>query len=200
MRLFDTAGKPAGEIALPTLGTATGLSGQIEGQELFFGFTSYLVPTQIFRYDLKAKASAVWQKLASPIDADQFEVRQVRYPSKDGTQIPMFLVHRKGLKLDGSNPTLLYGYGGFNISLTPGFAAMMAPFIEKGGVYAVANLRGGAEYGEDWHQAGMLGKKQNVFDDFIAAAEYLIQRRLTSRARLAISGRLERRPADRRRR
>jgi prolyl oligopeptidase len=192
VRLFDTAGKSTGEITLPTLGTASGLSGQLDGQELFFGFTSYLVPTQIFRYDLKAKSAmtgAIWQKLASPIDADQFEVRQVRYPSKDGTQIPMFLVHRKGLKLDGNNPTLLYGYGGFNISLTPGFAAMMAPFIEKGGVYAVANLRGGAEYGEDWHQAGMLGKKQNVFDDFIAAAEYLIKEKVTSRQRLAISGR-----------
>jgi prolyl oligopeptidase len=189
VHLFDTTGKSTGEIELPTLGTATGLSAQQEGQELLFGFSSYLVPTQIFRYDLKKRASAVWQKLASPIDADQFEVRQVRYPSKDGTQVPMFLVHRKGLKLDGSNPTLLYGYGGFNISLTPGFAAMMAPFIEKGGVYAVANLRGGAEYGEDWHQAGMLGKKQNVFDDFIAAAEYLINQKITSRARLAISGR-----------
>jgi prolyl oligopeptidase len=189
VRLFDAGGKSSGEIALPTLGTASGLSAQIEGRELFFAFASYLVPTQIFRYDLKTRASAVWQKLASPIDADAFEVRQVRYPSKDGTQIPMFLVHRKGLKLDGSNPTLLYGYGGFNISLTPGFAAMMAPFIEKGGVYAVANLRGGAEYGEDWHQAGMLGKKQNVFDDFIAAAEYLIREKITSRQRLAISGR-----------
>jgi prolyl oligopeptidase len=189
VRLFDTAGKSTGEIALPTLGTASGLSAQLDGQELFFGFASFLVPTQIFRYDLKKRDSGVWQKLTSPIDGEQFEVRQVRYPSKDSTQIPMFLVHRKGLKLDGTNPTLLYGYGGFNHSLTPAFAAMMAPFIEKGGVYAVANLRGGAEYGEEWHQAGMLGKKQNVFDDFIAAAEYLIREKITSRGRLAISGR-----------
>jgi prolyl oligopeptidase len=131
----------------------------------------------------------LWQKLASPIDAGAFTVEQVRYPSKDGTSIPMFLVHKKGLARDGKNPTLLYGYGGFNISLTPMFASQVAPFLERGGIYAVANLRGGAEYGEAWHQAGMLGKKQNVFDDFIAAAEFLIREKYTSPAKLAVSGR-----------
>ena len=189
VRLFDRDGKPLGELPLPTLGTAVGLSGQHRGSELFFGFSSYLVPTQVFRHDLNQGERALWQKLPSPIDPGAFEVQQVRYKSRDGTSVPMFLVHKKGLQRDGKNPTLLYGYGGFNISLTPGFAAMMAPFIEQGGVYAVANLRGGAEYGEDWHQAGMLGRKQNVFDDFIAAAEYLVREKITSPARLAISGR-----------
>jgi prolyl oligopeptidase len=194
VRLFAADGKPIREILLPTLGTATSLQGQHKGKELFFGFTSFLVPTTIFRHDLTGDAAAtqattIWQKLPSPVEADRFVVEQVRYPSKDGTQIPMFLVHRKDLPRDGKNPTLLYGYGGFNVSSTPGFEGRYAPFIERGGVYAMANLRGGAEYGEGWHQAGMLGKKQNVFDDFIAAAEYLVREKITSPERLAISGR-----------
>jgi prolyl oligopeptidase len=193
LRLFDTRGKLLREVSLPGLGTAADLSGQVRGRELFFSFVSYLTPTIVFRHDLDKKddegATTVWERVSPPIDASDFEVSQVRYPSKDGTQIPMFLVHRKGLVRDGNNPTLLYGYGGFNISMTPAFAAQIAPFIERGGVYAVANLRGGAEYGEAWHQAGMLGKKQNVFDDFIAAAEHLIREKVTSPARLAISGR-----------
>jgi prolyl oligopeptidase len=219
VRLFDTRGKLLREVALPGLGTAADLSGQLRGRELFFSFASFLTPTIVFRHDLDERrtlkgfrtsreasrrgnlggsarderdeegATTVWERLSAPIDPAGFEVSQVRYPSRDGTQIPMFLVHRKGLVRDGNNPTMLYGYGGFNISLTPSFAAYVAPFIEKGGVYAVANLRGGAEYGEAWHQAGMLGKKQNVFDDFIAAAEYLIREKITSPARLAISGR-----------
>jgi prolyl oligopeptidase len=189
IRLFSTAGKPVREVELPGLGTVVGLSGRHEYTELFYGFTSYLTPTVVSRQDVATGKGGVWQKLESPIDAAAFEVEQVRYPSKDGTQVPMFLIHRRGLVRDGNNPTLLYGYGGFNISLTPGFAAANAPFIEAGGVYAVANLRGGGEYGETWHQAGMLGKKQNVFDDFIAAAEYLIKDKITSPARLAISGR-----------
>jgi prolyl oligopeptidase len=189
VRLFSTAGKPLREVELPGLGTVVGLSGRHDHNELFYGFTSYLTPTVVSRQDVATGKGGVWQKLESPIDASAFEVDQVRYQSKDGTTVPMFLIHRKGLVRDGNNPTLLYGYGGFNISLTPGFAAANAPFIEAGGVYAVANLRGGGEYGETWHQAGMLGKKQNVFDDFIAAAEYLIKDKVTSPARLAISGR-----------
>ncbi len=191
VRLFDGGGKPLGEVPLPSLGTAAGLSGRHVGRELFFSFASYLVPTTIFRVGLDEGAgdATVWKKLDAPIDASGFEVHQVRYPSKDGTKIPMFLVHKKGLVRDGKNPTLLYGYGGFNISLTPAFASMAAPFIERGGVYAVANLRGGGEYGEAWHQAGMLGKKQNVFDDFAAAAEYLVREKITSPGKLAISGR-----------
>jgi prolyl oligopeptidase len=189
VRLYSTRGKLAREIALPGIGTAVGLRGQPRGRELFYAFVSYLTPTAVFRHDLGKNQSVIWQKLPSPIDAQDFEVRQVRYPSKDGTQIPMFLVHRKGVARDGQNPTLLYGYGGFNISLTPGFAAWVGPFLERGGVYAVANLRGGGEYGEDWHRAGMLGNKQNVFDDFIAAAEYLVAEKITSPDKLAISGR-----------
>jgi prolyl oligopeptidase len=189
VRLFSTAGKLQRELELPGLGTAVSLSGRHDRGELFFAFTSYLTPTMVFRHDVGSGKSGVWQKLASPIDPSKFEVAQVRYQSKDGTSVPMFLVHRKGLVRDGKNPTLLYGYGGFNINLTPGFAAQAAPFIEAGGVYAVANLRGGGEYGESWHQAGMLGKKQNVFDDFIAAGEYLVKEKITSPGRLAISGR-----------
>ena len=189
LRLFSAAGKIEREVPLPGLGTAASLSGRHTRNDLFFSFTSYLTPTIVFRHDVAGGKSEVWQKLDAPIDVAAFEVEQVRYPSKDGTTIPMFLVHRKGLARDGKNPTLLYGYGGFNISMTPGFAASVAPFIEAGGVYAVANLRGGGEYGEDWHQAGMLGKKQNVFDDFIAAGEWLVREKVTAPGRLAVSGR-----------
>jgi prolyl oligopeptidase len=199
--LFDEKGRSLGEIPLPGLGSAGAVSGEREGKELFFSYVSYLTPTIIYRFDLAhaqraaaerppvPAAPEVWQKLPSPIDAAAFEVEQLRTKSKDGTEIPMFVVHKKGLVRDGKNPTLLYGYGGFNISLTPGFAASVAPFLERGGVYVVANLRGGAEYGEAWHQAGMLGKKQNVFDDFIACAKFLISSKITSADKLAISGR-----------
>jgi prolyl oligopeptidase len=189
VRLFSAAGKLERELPLPGLGTATGLSGRNARPELFFSFTSYLTPTMVFRHDVEAAASSVWQKLEAPLDPAGFEVEQTRYRSRDGTHIPMFLVHRKGLVRDGKTPALLSGYGGFNISLTPTFAAAVAPFIEAGGVYAVANLRGGGEYGEAWHEAGMLGNKQNVFDDVIAAAEHLIAEKITSPAHLAISGR-----------
>lgn len=189
VRVFSRAGKLEREIRLPGLGTVTGLHGRHQARELFFGFSSFVTPTAVMRHDLGKAPSKLWQKLASPLDADAFSVEQVRYPSKDGTLIPMFLVARKGLVRDGRAPALLYGYGGFNVSLTPSFAAAVAPFIEQGGVYAVANLRGGGEYGENWHRAGMLENKQNVFDDFIAAAEFLIREKITSRDRLAISGR-----------
>jgi prolyl oligopeptidase len=189
VRLYSTGGKLVREVALPGLGTAFSLSGRHDHDELFYGFTSYLTPTQVFRQEVGSGKSALWKELDTPIDPAAFEVEQVHYPSKDGTSVPMFLVHRKGLSRDGNHPTLLYGYGGFNINLTPGFASSVAPFIEAGGVYAVANLRGGGEYGEDWHQAGMLGNKQNVFDDFIAAGEYLVREKITSPGLLAISGR-----------
>jgi prolyl oligopeptidase len=189
VRLFSSAGKALRELELPGLGTAVGLSGRHDHPELFYGFTSYLTPTVVFRQDVATAKGGVWQKLEAPIDPARFEVEQVHYPSRDGTSVPMFLIHRRNLIRDGNNPTLLYGYGGFNINLTPGFAAAVAPFIEAGGVYAVANLRGGGEYGETWHQAGMLGNKQNVFDDFIAAAEYLVKEKITSPQRLAVSGR-----------
>jgi prolyl oligopeptidase len=191
VRLFSADGKLERELPLPGLGTAAGLSGRNRRPELFFSFTSYLTPTIVFRHDVAAPATpgAVWQKLPAPIDPSGYEVEQVHYRSRDGTSVPMFLVRRKGLPRDGVRPTLLYGYGGFNISLTPAFAAPVAPFIEAGGVYAVANLRGGGEYGESWHQAGMLAHKQNVFDDVVAAAEYLVAQKITSPAHLAISGR-----------
>lgn len=189
VRVFSDSGRLEREIPLPSLGTAVALSGRQTRAELFFGFTSYLTPMRVFRHDVNKGETSVWQKLEAPIDFDAFVVEQVRYKSKDGTAVPMFLVHKKGLVRDGKNATLLYGYGGFNINLTPGFSASVAPFIEAGGVYAVANLRGGGEYGETWHQAGMLGNKQNVFDDFIAAGEYLVKEKITSPKRLAISGR-----------
>ena len=198
VRVFSRAGKLEREIKLPGLGTVTELHGRHQGRELFFGFTSFLTPTLVMRHDLGAgrgwrrgdlRSPVVWQKLASPIDPDAFSVEQVRYPSRDGTLIPMFLVARKGLVRDGRAPALLYGYGGFNVNLTPGFVAGIGPFVERGGVYAVANLHGGGEYGETWHSAGVLGNKQTVFDDFIAAAEFLISERITSRDRLAITGR-----------
>jgi prolyl oligopeptidase len=189
LRSFSSAGKPAGDVPLPGPGTVTGLSGRADEADVFFAFTSFLVPCVLFRHDTMSGQTTVWRQIAAPIDSGAFTVKQVRYRSKDGTLVPMFLVHRKDVVLDGNNPTLLYGYGGFNISLSPWFAPLAIPFIERGGVFAVANLRGGGEYGETWHRAGVLEKKQNVFDDLIAAAEYLVRENVTSRDRLAISGR-----------
>ncbi|HEX5164374.1 MAG TPA: prolyl oligopeptidase family serine peptidase, partial [Thermomicrobiales bacterium] len=178
------------EVDLPGIGSIESISGKPSDPELFVAFTSFLYPTTPFRLDL-ANAGATLEPLhESGIDFDTsaYETTQVFYASKDGTRVPMFLTHKRGLTLDGSNPTLLYGYGGFNISLTPSFAIHRLAWLEAGGVYALANLRGGEEYGEEWHQAGMLEKKQNVFDDFIAAAEWLIDNGYTSRAKLAING------------
>jgi prolyl oligopeptidase len=189
LRGFSTDGRPESDLPLPGLGTVSGLSGHPDQTDVFFTFTSFLVPGVVFRHDTISGQTAVWKQIAARIDPRAFTVRQVRYRSKDGTSVPMFLVHRKGLIPDGKNPALLYGYGGFNISLSPWFAPLAIPFIERGGVFAVANLRGGGEYGERWHRAGVLEKKQNVFDDFIAAGEYLIRENITSRNRLAISGR-----------
>jgi prolyl oligopeptidase len=189
VRVFSLAGKTLREIALPTLGTVAAVHGRFDQRDVYFSFSSFLVPTKVFRHVVGRDKTELWQELAAPVDTSQFVVEQVRYPSKDGTSVPMFLVHKKEFAKDGTNPTLLYGYGGFNVSLTPGFAAWVGPFLERGGVYAVANLRGGGEYGEAWHRAGMLAAKQNVFDDFAAAAEYLIREKVTSSDRLAISGR-----------
>ena len=184
----DLQGHPIGEIALPGIGTAAGFGGKPEETETFFSFTSFTVPGRIYRYDLTTGKSQLWRQPKVDFDPDAFVVSQVFYPSKDGTQIPMFIAHRKGLKLNGHQPTLLYGYGGFNISLTPSFSVKNLAWMEMGGVYAVPNLRGGGEYGEEWHQAGTKLRKQNVFDDFIAAAEWLIKNHYTEPKRLAIQG------------
>lgn len=186
--LFGLDGSPAGEVRLPGPGTVAGFEGQEDDPELFFAFTSYLDPTTIFRTDVRRPALEVFRSPTVAFDRDRYETRQVFYPGRDGTRIPMFLTMRKGTRLDGDNPVLLYGYGGFNISMTPAFSTSVLPWLELGGIYAVANLRGGAEYGEEWHAAGMLERKQTVFDDFIAAAEWLVAGRYTRPDRLAIQG------------
>jgi prolyl oligopeptidase len=188
VRFFDLSGKAVKELELPGLGTVSGPRGKRTDDELFYAFTSFLVPTTIYRYDVKAGRSSVFRKPETDFDASPYESKQVWYTSKDGTRIPMFLTHRKGLKLDGSNPTFLTGYGGFRVPMTPGFSVSYLPWIEAGGVLAIPNLRGGGEYGETWHLAGTKDKKQNVFDDFIAAAEYLVREGYTSPKKLAIGG------------
>ncbi|GJQ19903.1 MAG: prolyl endopeptidase [Bacteroidia bacterium] len=185
---FSLDGTPAGEVPLPGLGTIAGLSGEREDTTMFFGFTSFLYPTTIFRYDFKSKTVTPFWEPGLKFDPSAYETKQVFYQSKDGTRIPMFLTHKRGLVLDGNNPTLLYGYGGFSAGMLPSFNVARLAWIEQGGVFALANLRGGNEYGEEWHQAGMLDKKQNVFDDFIAAAEWLIRNKYTRTPKLAIQG------------
>jgi prolyl oligopeptidase len=192
VRLFDRAGKPTGEVALPTLGSVGGLSGHLEGDELFVPFTSFLAPTMVLRQSLRPRgvsASTVWRKIASPVAADAFVVTRDQALSKDGTRVPLFVVHRRGLVRGPDTPTVLYGYGGFNVNLMPGWSPSLVPFLERGGVYVLSILRGGGEYGEAWHQAGMGPRKQNVFDDFIAAAEHLVATQVTSPSHLAIMGR-----------
>lgn len=176
------------ELALPGLGTAGGFGGQRSDRETFYSFTSFNVPAQIHRFDFDTGRSTLWREPKVKFDPSAYDTHQVFVLSKDGTRVPMFLTHRKGLRLDGSNPTLLYGYGGFNISLTPSFSVANLVWMEMGGVYAMANLRGGGEYGEEWHQAGTKLRKQNVFDDFIAAAQWLVENRYTCPRRLAIAG------------
>ena len=188
VRVYDESGQFENEIALPALGTVGGFGGEKSDTEVFYTFTSFAYAPTIYRYNIADKTSQVFRKPEIEIDPANYETKQVFYPSKDGTPIPMFIVSRKGLKLDGQNPTLLYAYGGFKISLNPGFSALLTAWLEQGGVYAVANLRGGGEYGEAWHQAGMKLKKQNVFDDFIAAAEFLKTSGYTSTEKLAIQG------------
>ena len=188
VRVYDESGHFENEIALPALGTVGGFGGEDDDKETFYTFTSYAYPPTIYRYDIASKTSQVFRRPEIEIDPQNYQTKQVFYPSKDGTRVPMFIVSKKGLKLDGQNPTMLYAYGGFNISLNPGFSALNLAWLEQGGVYAVANLRGGSEYGEKWHQAGMKLKKQNVFDDFIAAANYLKESGYTSTNKLAIQG------------
>src|SRR2546422_482055 len=188
LRLFARDGRFVKDLPLPTLGSIGGISGERKDDEMFYAFTSFLYPTTIFRYDFKSGVTSVFKAPAIDFDPSGYETKQVFYTSKDGTRVPMFITHQKGLHLDGSNPTYLYGYCGFNISLTPSFSVSMLVWLQMGGVYAVPNLRGGGEYGEEWHQAGMHDRKQNVFDDFIAAAEYLIAQGYTSTSKLAISG------------
>jgi prolyl oligopeptidase len=189
LKLLDTAGKPLGDIQLPAIGSVFGLGGKWDRKEAFFGFQSFTVPHSIYQVDLATRTTSLWSKVSAPgIDPDKYEVRQLWFDSKDGTHVPMFVFHKKGLVLNGKNPTLLTGYGGFNISETPNFVGDRYLWLEHGGVFAVANLRGGAEFGEDWHRAGMLDKKQNVFDDFAAAAEFLISQKYTDKDHLAIRG------------
>lgn len=176
------------EIHLPGLGSAGGFDGRMIDKTLYYSFTSYTEPGSIYSYDVATGQSKLYKKPKIPVDLSQFESKQVFYTSKDGTKIPMIITYKKGTGLNGKNPTILYGYGGFNISLTPTFSITSLSFIETGGIYAVANLRGGGEYGDEWHNAGIKMKKQNVFDDFIAAAEYLIHEKYTSSDYLAISG------------
>jgi prolyl oligopeptidase len=188
IKIFNTDGKFDREIELPTIGSVFGLSGERKDTEMFFALTSFLYPTTVFRYDFRKKDVSIFRKPEVDFDATKYETKQVFCASKDGTRIPMFITHKKGIKLDGTNPTLLYGYGGFNVSMTPYFSIANTFWIENGGIYAVANIRGGDEYGEEWHQGGILDRKQNVFDDFIAAAEWLIANKYTSTSRIAIEG------------
>jgi len=189
LKIFESDGTSVKNLALPAIGTIWDLSGKWNRDEIFYGFQSFTFAPSIYRYDLKTGATSLWAKVDAPsIDPAAYDVQQEWFNSKDGTRVPMFIVHKKGLKKDGDNPTLLTGYGGFNISNTPAFRPATYLWLEHGGVYAVANLRGGAEFGEDWHRAGMLGNKQNVFDDMIAAAEHLIAEKYTDKNHLAIQG------------
>ncbi len=181
-------GKPVAEIGMPGIGSAVWSAARLHDTEMFYQFTGYTMPAAYYRLDLATGKSAEVRQSKVNFDAAAYETKQVFYKSKDGTRVPMFLSYRTGMKLDGSNPTLLYGYGGFDIALTPAFSPAIAAWMEKGGIYAVANLRGGSEYGEAWHEAGMKAKKQNVFDDFIAAAEWLIANKYTSTPKLCIYG------------
>ncbi len=185
---FDAEGKQEREIELPGLGSASGFGGRNDDVELYYSFTSYVYPPTIFKYTIESGASELYKESGVDFDPEAFESKQVFYTSKDGTKVPMIITYKKGIKLDGTNPTLLYGYGGFNISLSPSFSTSNIVLMENGGVFAVANLRGGGEYGEEWHSAGTKMQKQNVFDDFIAAAEYLIAEKYTTSTKLGIAG------------
>jgi len=188
VRLYDLTGKLVREVQFPGIGSAEGFGGKSTDKETFYSFTGFTTPTTIYRYDTTTGKSSVFREPKVDFNPADFETKQVFYTSKDGTRVPMFLTYKKGLKLDGNNPTYLYGYGGFNISLSPAFSVGNLVWMELGGVYAQPNLRGGGEYGEEWHQAGMKLKKQNVFDDFIRAGEWLIENKYTSTPKLAIGG------------
>jgi len=187
-KIFEPNGKLVREVSLPGIGSIGGFSGRWGSQTAFYSYNSFVVPTTIYRYDMARGSQQIWSQLKVPVDAAKIEVKQVWYSSKDGTRVPMFVVYPKAMRFDGSSLALLTGYGGFNATQSPGFSARAVAWVESGGVYAVANLRGGSEYGEEWHRAGMLEKKQNVFDDFIGAAEWLIANNYTSASKLAIRG------------
>lgn len=188
VKVYDLQGKHIRDVELPGIGTAAGFGGKRTDKETFYTFLSFTTPPTVFRYDIPTGKSTLLRQPKVKFDPADYEVKQVFYASKDGTKVPMFIAHKKGIKLDGTNPTLLYGYGGFNISLTPAFSISRMQWMEMGGVLAVANLRGGGEYGDAWHRAGTKKQKQNVFDDFIAAAEYLIAEKYTSKKKIAIQG------------
>ncbi|HIK28904.1 MAG: prolyl oligopeptidase family serine peptidase [Oscillatoriaceae bacterium SKW80] len=188
IKIFDLSGSFIKEIELPGIGSVDGFSGKRYDTETFYSFTSFTTPTTIYRYDMVTGESTIFRQPKVDFNPEDYETKQIFYNSKDGTRVPMFITHKKGIKLDGNNPTYLYGYGGFNVSLTPSFSVSVLVWMELGGVYAMPNLRGGGEYGEEWHQAGMKQNKQNVFDDFIAAAEWLIDNKYTSPEKLAIGG------------
>ncbi|MFQ3173423.1 MAG: prolyl oligopeptidase [Flavobacterium sp.] len=188
IKQYDYSGKLIRDIQLPGLGTAGGFSGKKKDKTVYYSFTNYITPGTIYSLEPKSGESAVYEKPNVDFKSEEYESKQIFYTSKDGTRIPMIITHKKGLKLDGKNPTMLYGYGGFNISLTPSFSISNAVWMENGGVFAVPNLRGGGEYGKRWHDAGTKMQKQNVFDDFIAAAEYLIAQKYTSSDFLAVRG------------
>ncbi len=188
VKLFSLEGRFIREVEFLGIGSAGGFGGKREETETFYSFSSFATPSNIFRYDMLTGKSELFRKTTVKFNPDDYEVSQVFYKSKDGTKVPMFLAHKKGLKKDGSNPTLLYGYGGFAISLTPSFSVSRLAWMEMGGVFAMPNLRGGGEYGEEWHQGGTKLNKQNVFDDFIAAGEWLIENKYTSSPKLAIQG------------
>ncbi|CAD5960118.1 Prolyl endopeptidase [Planktothrix rubescens] len=188
MKIFNLDGSFVREIELPGIGSVGGFGGKRYDAETFYSYTSFTAPNTIYRYNLITGESTIYRQAQVDFNPDDYETQQIFYPSKDGTLIPMFITAKKGVELNGNNPTILYGYGGFNISLTPSFSISRLVWLEMGGVYAIANLRGGGEYGENWHQAGTKLKKQNVFDDFISAAEWLIEKRYTSAEKLAIMG------------
>jgi len=188
VKMFDVNGKFVRELSLPGPGSAYGFGGKRQDTETFYVFTGFTDPGTIYRYDMTTGKSDIFRRPKVDFNPGEYETKQVFYKSKDGTRVPMFITHKKGIKLDGSNPTLLYGYGGFNVAITPYFSVSTLVWMEMGGVYAVANIRGGGEYGKEWHEAGMKLKKQNCFDDFIAAAEWLIANKYTSTPKLAIRG------------
>ncbi|MEH2000156.1 MAG: prolyl oligopeptidase family serine peptidase [Nostoc sp.] len=188
IKIFDLKGAFVREVELPGLGSAGGFGGKRHDTETFYSYTSFTTPGTIYRYDMISGKSTVFRQPQVDFNPADYETKQVFYDSKDGTKVPMFITHKKGMKLDGNNPTYLYAYGGFNASMTPGFSVSLLIWMEMGGVYAMPNIRGGGEYGEEWHQAGMKEKKQNVFDDFIGAAEWLIANKYTKTEKLAIAG------------
>lgn len=187
--IYDYNGKKEGEVSLPGQGTVSGFNGKKDDKELFYTFTSLTQPLSIYRYNVESGESVIYKEPQIDFDSSQYETKQVFYPSKDGTKVPMYIVHKKGIELDGNNPTWLYAYGGFDISVMPRFNSLLVSWLEQGGVYALANIRGGSEYGTDWHDGGRLQNKQNCFDDFISAAEYLIEEDYTSSPKLAVNGR-----------